>query len=37
MYVRMDNGNTVTLNQADIGGISEGSYVRVYDGRVWAR
>ena len=37
VYVRMDNGNTVTLNQADIGGISEGSYVRVYDGRVWAR
>jgi outer membrane lipoprotein SlyB len=37
VYVRMDNGNNVTLNQADIGGISEGSYVRVYDGRVWAR
>jgi outer membrane lipoprotein SlyB len=37
VYVRLDNGNTVTLNQADIGGIREGSYVRVYDGRVWAR
>jgi outer membrane lipoprotein SlyB len=37
VYVRMDNGNTVTLNQTDLGGIREGSYVRVYDGRVWAR
>ena len=37
VYVRMDNGNTVTLSQADIGGIQEGSYVRVYDGRAWAR
>jgi outer membrane lipoprotein SlyB len=37
VYVRMDNGNTVTLNQADVNGISEGSYVRVYNGRVWAR
>jgi outer membrane lipoprotein SlyB len=35
VYVRMDNGNTVTLNQADIGGIREGSYVRVYNGRAW--
>lgn len=37
VFVRMDNGNNVTLNQADIGGIREGSYVRVYDGRAWAR
>jgi outer membrane lipoprotein SlyB len=37
VYVRMDNGNTVTLNQADVGGIREGAYVRVYDGRAWAR
>ena len=36
VYVRMDNGQTVTLNQADIGGIREGSYVRVYEGRAWA-
>ena len=35
VYVRMDNGNTVTLNQADVGGIREGSYVRVYNGRAW--
>ena len=37
VYVRMDNGNNVTLNQADLGGIREGAYVRVYDGRAWAR
>jgi outer membrane lipoprotein SlyB len=37
VYVRLDNGNTVTVTQADIGGIREGSYVRVYDGRVWTR
>ena len=36
LYVRMDNGNTVTVNQADIGGIREGSYVRVYNGQAWA-
>src|SRR5688572_6096340 len=36
VYVRMDNGQTVTLHQDDIGTIREGSYVRVYDGRVWA-
>ena len=37
VYVRMDNGNNVTLNQADLGGIREGAYVRVYDGRAWSR
>jgi outer membrane lipoprotein SlyB len=37
VYVRMDNGQTVTLNQTDISGISQGSYVRVYDGRAWPR
>ena len=37
VYARMDNGNTVSVNQNDIGGIREGSYVRVYDGRVWVR
>ena len=36
VYVRMDNGNTVTLNQTDVGGIREGAYVRVYNGRAWA-
>ena len=37
VYVRMDNGNTVSVNQTDLGSIREGSYVRVYDGRVWTR
>ena len=37
VYVRMNDGNNVAINQADIGGIREGSYVRVYDGRVWLR
>ena len=37
VYVRMDNGNTVSVNQNDLGSIREGSYVRVYDGRVWTR
>ena len=37
VYVRMNDGNNVAINQADIGGIREGSFVRVYDGRVWLR
>jgi len=37
VYVRLDNGNNVSVNQADIGGIREGSYVRVYNGQVWVR
>ncbi|WP_407351107.1 peptidoglycan-associated outer membrane lipoprotein precursor [Luteimonas sp. R10] len=37
VHVRMDDGRTVVLSQADLGGIREGSYVRVQDGRAWAR
>ena len=37
VYVRLDNGQTVTVTQTDLGGIREGSYVRVYDGRAWVR
>ena len=37
VYVRMDNGSSQTVTQNDLGGIREGSYVRVYDGRAWAR
>ena len=37
VYVRMDNGRTTVVSQNDLGGIREGSYVRVYDGRVWLR
>ncbi len=35
--VRLDDGRTTVVNQNDLGGIREGSYVRVYDGRAWAR
>ena len=37
VYVRMDDGRTTVITQNDIGGIREGSYVRVYNGRVWLR
>ena len=33
--VRMNDGRMVTVTQSDLGGIREGSYVRVYDGRAW--
>jgi len=33
--VRMNDGRVVTVTQTDLGGIREGSYVRVYDGRAW--
>ena len=33
--VRMNDGRVVTVTQSDLGGIREGSYVRVYDGRAW--
>ena len=36
VYGRMDNGNNVSVNQADLGSIREGSYVRVYNGRAWS-
>lgn len=37
IYVRMTNGTTQTVTQSDLGGIREGSYVRVYNGRAWLR
>lgn len=33
--VRMDDGRTTAVNQSDLGGIREGSYVRVQGGRAW--
>lgn len=33
--VRMSDGRIVTVSQSDLGGIREGSYVRVHDGRAW--
>ena len=35
--VRLDDGRTTVVNQNDLGGIREGSYVRGYNGRAWAR
>ena len=35
--VRMDDGRLVTVNQSDLGGVREGSYVRVANGRAWVR
>ena len=37
VHVRMDNGRTTVVSQDDLGGIRQGSYVRVYNGRAWAR
>ena len=37
VYVRMNDGREVTVQQGDLGGIHEGSYVRVYDGRATLR
>ena len=37
IYVRMANGTTTSVTQTDLGGIREGSYVRVYNGRAWLR
>lgn len=33
--VRMNDGRVTTVTQSDLGGIREGSYVRVYNGRAW--
>lgn len=35
--VRLEDGRTTVVNQNDLGGIREGSYVRLYNGRAWAR
>jgi len=37
IYVRMDNGQKLILNQRDIGDIRAGSYVEVSNGRVILR
>jgi outer membrane lipoprotein SlyB len=37
VYVRMDDSRVVTVTQTDLGGVREGSYVRVYNGRAWVR
>ena len=37
VQVRMDNGRTVTVNQRNINGMREGSYVRVYGGEAHLR
>lgn len=37
IHVRMDDGRTVTVTQDDLGGIREGSQVRVYEGRATLR
>ncbi len=35
--VRMENGSLMTVQQTDLGGIREGSYVRVNGGRAYVR
>ena len=37
VHVRMDDGRTVVINQRDLGGIRENTYVRVTNGRVVLR
>lgn len=37
VYVRMSDGRSTVVTQSDVSGIREGSYVRVYNGRAWAR
>lgn len=33
----MSDGRSVVVQQGELGGIREGSYVRVYNGRAWLR
>jgi len=35
--VRLEDGRSTVVTQNDLGGIREGSYVRIYNGRAWAR
>jgi outer membrane lipoprotein SlyB len=35
VYVRMNDGRTTVVTQSDLGGIREGSYVRVNNGRAY--
>lgn len=37
VYVRMNDGRTTVVTQSNLGGIREGSYVRVYNGRASLR
>ena len=37
VHVRMDDGRTVVINQRDLGGVRENTYVRVVNGRVVIR
>ena len=37
VYVRMDDGRETVVTQTDLGGIREGTRVRVYNGRAWVR
>lgn len=37
VHVRMNDGRTTVVTQNDLGGIREGSYVRVYNSRAWIR
>ena len=37
VYVRMSDGRTTMVTQSDVSGLSEGSYVRVYNGQAWPR
>jgi outer membrane lipoprotein SlyB len=37
VHVRMTDGRVVVVSQTDLGGIREGSSVRVYNGRAWVR
>lgn len=37
VHIRMDNGRMDVVTQSDLGGIREGAYVRVADGRAWLR
>ena len=37
VYVRMQDGRETVVTQSDLGGIRQGSYVRVYNGRAWPR
>jgi outer membrane lipoprotein SlyB len=37
IYVQMNDGRTTVVTQSDLGGIREGSYVRVQNGRAYLR
>ena len=37
IHVRLDDGRTVVINQRDLGGIRENTYVRVVNGKVVLR